>query len=115
MNEEKLKKSDDILKKILGEERFKELSDFTLNVLDNRIGKKYCEFDGAVIKRLTNKFIVHIGYTLAQNKTIEDFENMCSPIYKVFIYFNSIQEFYDTYKEYIDDVKLYYKNDNECM
>lgn len=113
MNEEKLKKSDDILKKILGEEKFEELSKFTLNVLDNRIGKDYCEFDGAVIKRLTNKFIVHIGYTLAENKTIEDFENMCSPIYKVFIYFNSIQEFYDTYKEFIDAVKIYYTNNEE--
>lgn len=113
MDEKKLQKSYEILKKILREEGLEKLLEHTSNILNEKLAAEHSLFDEVVIGGVINKFIVHIGYSLSKEKTIEDFEKMCNPIYRDFIHFNSIQEFYDTYKEFIDAVKIYYTNNEE--
>ena len=115
MDEKKLQKSYEILKKILGEEKLESLLNYTSNILNQKLEEEHSLFDERVISGVINKFIVHIGYTLAKGKTIEDFENMCNLIYREFIHFNSIQELYETYKEYIELVKEYYTNNEEWV
>lgn len=113
MDEKKLQKSYEILKKILREEGLEKLLEHTSNILNEKLGTEHSLFDEVVIGGVINKFIVHIGYSLAKEKTIEDFEEMCNPIYRDFTHFNSIQELYETYKEYIELVREYYTNNEE--
>lgn len=113
MNEEELKKSNEILKRILKDSSFKKLSSLTSKNIYERGGKEYSNFDKSVVTNLINKFIIHIGYCLSNGITISDFEKMCNPIYKEFIQYDSIQELYDEYREFIEVIRVYYTNNKK--
>lgn len=104
-----LKYSDEILRTILGKEMFRELLDYIPDVLDVRIGKNHSPIDGIYITKLLTKFILHIGMAKAHGYSCEQIENFYNPIYKVFIYFYSIQDIYNTFGKYIDVVSDYIK------
>lgn len=96
--------SDEILKNILGKEKFRELLEYIPEVLDERIGKDHSPTDGIYLTRLLNKFILHLGMVLAEGKSVQDFEKILKPYYRVFIPFTSMEDLYSVFKEYIDIV-----------
>ena len=101
---ELIEHSDEILKNILGKEKFRELLEYIPEVLDERIGKDHSTTDGIYLTRLLNKFILHLGMVLAEGKSIQDFEKILKPYYRVFIPFTSMEDLYSVFKEYIDIV-----------
>ena len=108
MDDEELKKSEEILKNVLGIKKYQDLTAFTFGILEKSLGNKYNLIEKIIVGNVINEFIIQIGYFLYEGKTLVDFDKMCNPTYKVFIHFVSIKEFYLTYKEYIDMVKEFY-------
>lgn len=106
---EMMKHSDAILKKILGKEKFRELLEFVPDVLDERLGEDHSPIEGILITKLLNKFILHLGIMIAGGKTIEDYEKILNPEYKKVIPFESAEDIYNVFKEYVDLVANYNK------
>lgn len=80
-----------------------------INYTIGKIGdnENYSILMGVTILNFSNTLILYLGIFLTKNNKLKMFEKMINPNYKNYIVQKSIEEFYETYKEYIEIVKNY--------
>ncbi len=96
-----------ILKIILGKKKYFRLLDCTVDCLNKVLGEEHPIQIGVFFSHIANMMIVYLSVFLTKNNDLSIFESILNPYYKNYIVQKSIKEFYDVYKEYIEEVKNY--------
>lgn len=99
-----------ILKQILGRKRMAKLLDYITDELDKFLGKEHNVFIGIIFMDYYKEIILKMGLYMGKGYKFSNFSKLLPLMYKSKILYNSLEEFYITYKEYIDIIKEYVKN-----
>lgn len=107
----KVSTANSILKKVYEPKEFLDLLNFLTDRIDEKLGEDHDVVVKILFMNVYKVYIVEIGKRLSKGDNLKTIEKEITDNKMRIIHYNSLKDFYNTYREYIEAVSEYMKNE----